>query len=65
MKPLLKDKQQRHPKWRAEKTDHVGGFSKGVSNYDKLTTRNANRTMTKGARQETKKEIREILNKII
>lgn len=62
MKPLLRDKKQGAPNLKAEKTDHVGGYSKGVSNYDKLTTRNANRAMTKGARQESKRNLKKYLD---
>ena len=43
------------PKFKAHKTDHVGGYSKGVSKADKLNTKNANRSFKKGARQQGKK----------
>lgn len=59
MKPL--DKKQGRPKFKAEKTDQVGGYSKGVSTYDKLITKNANRSRTKSARQQEKLEIRKII----
>jgi hypothetical protein len=62
MKPLLRDKKQGEPKLKAEKSDHVGGYSKGVSQYDKLTTRNANRGMTKGVRQESKRNLKKYLD---
>lgn len=61
MKPLLRDKKQGTPKLKAEKTDHVGGYSKGVSDYDKLTTRNANRAMTKSARQQNKLNLNRLI----
>ncbi len=44
---------------RATKTDHVPGKAKGVSKYDKLLSRNANRSLKKGMRQKLKKEIKE------
>lgn len=44
-------------KHRASKTDHVSGYSKGVSAYDKLITTNANRSLKKRIRQRHKKEI--------
>ena len=65
MKPFVKSKQKGTGKFKAQKTDHVDGYSKGVSRYDKLVTKNANRGMAKGARQEAKKEIRDILNQFI
>ena len=43
------------PKFKASKTSHVGGYSKGVSKADKLNTKNANRSFKKGARQQGKK----------
>jgi hypothetical protein len=61
MRPLLRDRKQGEPKLKAEKTDHVGGYSKGVSGYDKLITRNSNRAMKKGARQESKINIKKYL----
>lgn len=61
MRPLLRDRKQGVPKLKAEKTDHVGGYSKGVSEYDKLITRNSNRAMKKGARQESKINIKKYL----
>jgi hypothetical protein len=57
MKPLVRDKHQGDPKFKAVKTDHVNGYAKGVSQYDKLTTKNANRSKTKGARQQAKREL--------
>lgn len=65
MRPLLSEKHQGSQKFKAVKTDHVGGYSKGVSQYDKLTTKNANRSMKKSARQEAKRAIVEILNNFI
>lgn len=64
MKPLLTDKAQGNPKHRTVKSKHVDGYTKGVSNYDKLTTKNANRAMTKGARQQSKRQLKFILNNI-
>lgn len=52
-------------KFRASKIDHVGGFSKGISNSDKLSTKNANRSLKKAFRQELKKEIQNELNEEI
>ena len=43
------------PKFKAHKTDHVSGYSKGVSKADKLNTKNANIGFKKGARQQGKK----------
>ena len=43
------------PKFKAHKTAHVDGYSKGVSKADKLNTKNANRSFKKGARQQGKK----------
>jgi hypothetical protein len=43
MKPYSNNRQ----KLKADKTDHVSGMSKGVSGYDKLVTRNANRSFKK------------------
>lgn len=62
MKALLRSNRQGTPKLKAEKTDHVGGYSKGVSRYDKLITKNANRAMKKGARQESKKNLKKDLD---
>lgn len=44
-------------KERASKTCHVAGYSKGVSKYDKLITKNANRSRKKAYRQQLKKEL--------
>jgi hypothetical protein len=54
MKPFAGYKQ----KYKAQKTDHVGGFSKGVSTYDKLIARNANRSHKKATRQALKNWIK-------
>lgn len=43
----------------AHKTDHVGGYSKGVSKYDKLVTKNANRGLKKSTRQKVIREIKQ------
>lgn len=63
MKPYSKEK--RPMKFRASKTDHVTGFYKGVSNSDKLITRNANRSIKKAFRQQLKQEIQNELNEEI
>lgn len=42
---------------RAYKTDHVPGRYKGVSSYDKLITKNANRSHKKAYRQQLKREL--------
>ncbi len=42
-----------------ERTDHVSGYSKSLSKYEKLVTKNANRSMKKKVRQKVKKEILE------
>lgn len=46
-------------KEKASKTDHVGGYSKGVSAYDKLIARNVNRSKKKAYRQQLKKELKD------
>lgn len=51
-------------KSRASKTDHVGGFSKGVSRYEKLITKNANRALKKAFRQKQKLEILKAINEV-
>jgi hypothetical protein len=48
----------------AEKTDHVSGYSKGVSKTDKLLTRNENRSFKKQERVKAKKEINDELQNI-
>jgi len=65
MKNLAKDKYQGNPKYKAVRTDHVSGYSKGVSDFDKLTSKNANRAVKKSARQQAKLEIRAIINHFI
>lgn len=50
-----------HPKFEAEKTGYVNGFMKGVSESDKLITKNANRSLKKGLRQKLKRELRDQL----
>jgi len=57
MKPYLKDKQQGSPKFKTVHNDGTSGFAKGISAYDKLTTRNANRSRKKAAQQEAKRKI--------
>ncbi|GGH28341.1 hypothetical protein FAZ19_19760 [Sphingobacterium alkalisoli] len=47
------------PKLKAVKTDHVPGASKGVSKYDKLITKNANRSGKKSLRQRVKNDLNE------
>ena len=42
-------------KFKASKSEYVGGYSKGVSAYDKLITKNANRSIKKSMRQLNKK----------
>ncbi len=46
---------------RATKTCHVNGFMKGVSKYDKLITKNANRSLKKSIRQQLKNELKKEL----
>lgn len=55
MKPYTKD--IGFGKMVASRTCYTTGYMKGVSHYDKLTTRNANRSMKKSMRQQNKKEI--------
>jgi len=45
------------PKLKAIRYKGTHGLMKGISAYDKLTTRNGNRSRKKGARQEAKKII--------
>lgn len=51
-------------KFKATKTCHVGGNMKGVTDYDKLVTRNANRSLKKGIRQAAKLMIKREVNDI-
>lgn len=44
-------------KFRTEKMDGIPGTTKSISKYDKLTTKNANRSLKKSLRQKVKKEI--------
>lgn len=53
-KPYVTDKEIGSGKFKATKTDLVPGTSKGVSKYDKLITRNANRSKKKALRQSVK-----------
>ncbi len=63
MRPWTKE--VRPLKEQASKTDHVGGYSKGVSAYDKLITKNANRSKKKAYRQQLKKELKDELKDCI
>jgi hypothetical protein len=60
MKPYSNNRQ----KLKADKTDHVSGMSKGVSGYDKLVTRNANRSFKKQERVKAENEIRQELKSL-
>lgn len=60
LKPYAKE--VRPMKEKAAKTGYVGGFSKGVSRYDKLVTKNANRALKKSYRQQLKNETKKLLN---
>lgn len=62
MKALVRTKRQGVPKFKTVRFKGVNGLAKGISKYDKLTTRNANRSLTKGARQESKKNIQKDLD---
>jgi hypothetical protein len=60
----MKPYSNNNTKLQAEKTDHVSGYSKGVSKTDKLVTRNANRSFKKQERTIAKKEINDQLQDI-
>ena len=51
-------------KAKATKTDHVGGYNKGVSKFDKLLTRNCNRAQKKKVRRLAKKQIQNDINNL-
>lgn len=48
-------------KYTADKTEYVPGTLKGVSKFDKLITKNANRAIKKAFRQRLKKELQDEL----
>jgi len=56
-KPYVADKDKGHSKFKATKTEYVDGYMKGITATDKLITRNANRSLKKGMRQQSKKLI--------
>lgn len=45
-------------KFKATKTDHVPGEAKGLSSWDKLVTKNANRSKKKALRRKLKNQIK-------
>ena len=60
MKPYLPNKAQGSPKFKVEHCDHVPGFAKGISKFNKLEIKNANRSRKKAARQEAKNIINNV-----
>lgn len=59
--PYLKDKDKGVLKYKADRPDGIPGSSKGISEYDKLIVKNANRSRKKGARQQFKNDLNEEL----
>ena len=59
MKPYTKDKHMGAPKFKAERPSGINGGAKGISAYDKLVIKNANRSRKKSKRQESKKIIKD------
>lgn len=51
-------------KFRTEKYKGMPGPAKGISEHDKLVTRNANRSKKKAYRQQLKKELQDELQSI-
>lgn len=60
LKPFAKE--VRPLKYYARKTDLVSSFQKGVSRYDKLVTKNANRSIKKAKRRQDKNELKETVS---
>ena len=62
MKPYLADKDKGAWKYRAVKSEYADGFTKGITQSEKLNVKNANRSRKKAMRQQSKQLIQEELN---
>jgi hypothetical protein len=60
MKAYLKEGDAGSPKLKATRYKGCHGLMKGISAFDKLSTKNGNRARKKGARQEAKRHIRKL-----
>lgn len=58
MGPYTAERKKKRPKFRYKKNPH----SNKVSRNEKLEVKNANRSLKKAARQEAKKELRDIMS---